>query len=125
MNFIKSFILKAIAHGFALYITDEFLNSVTITGGPKGYVVLSIIITLAAFFIKPILKIISLPLMWITGGLFIFVINTIILYISGRVLPQFDQSLAFSAESIKAYFLAAALITVITWVEWLFLKPKK
>lgn len=122
---LKRFILRAVTNTAAFYIVDVFMDSVKVVGGMKAIVVVGLIFTISNMIVKPILKIISLPIMFITGGLFIVVINTFILYMSTKLLPIIDKTLSLNIEGIKMYFIATVFLSIITWLEWLFLKPRK
>ncbi len=56
-----------------------------VTGGIKGYLVAGIVLGILSLLVKPILKIISFPLIFISLGLFIIVINAIVLWLTGQL----------------------------------------
>lgn len=122
---IKRFILKIVANTGAIYATDYFLETMSVEGGAKAFIVLAIIFTIVNIFLKPILKIISFPLMMLTGGLFVLVINAFLLYISNLYLPVISPDLKVDISSIGTYFAASIVIGIISWFEWLILKPRK
>lgn len=68
----------------------------------------ALVLILVNTIIKPILILISLPLLLLTLGLFFFVINAIILY----TLPQFVHG--FHVPSFLAAFFGALLLSLIT-----------
>lgn len=81
----------------------------------KVFVIFMAALTLLNVFVKPILKLITLPLSCITLGLFSFVVNFIIVFMADKVVDEFTFrdlkitflfSLAFSlANSILDYFM--------------------
>lgn len=73
---IKRLLLHLLANAGALYITFLLLNGdFLVTGGWKGYLIAAVLFGVLNGFIKPILKILSLPFVFMTAGLFTFVIN--------------------------------------------------
>jgi putative membrane protein len=68
----------------------------------------ALILILANTFIKPILILISLPLVLLSLGLFLLIINAIILY----MLPDFVPG--FHVPSFGAAFFGSLLLSVIT-----------
>jgi putative membrane protein len=88
---LKRIILGMIANSAALYVLDYFLANFcflaavaeTCPAKPVGslwiYLIGGIILGLVNGFIKPVLKLVSLPITFLTAGLFIFVINAIVI----------------------------------------------
>lgn len=80
MKLIIRFILQILANTIALAIAAFFVPQITFKGDLIDYLVVGVILAVANLIIKPILKIISAPLIFITLGLFMIIINTIILF---------------------------------------------
>lgn len=80
MRFIGKFILQIIANALAVALAAYFLTQISFTGSLIDYLVIGFILSAANLIIKPILKIISAPLVFITAGLFMIVINAIIIF---------------------------------------------
>ncbi|HEY0256350.1 MAG TPA: phage holin family protein, partial [Candidatus Methylacidiphilales bacterium] len=70
----------------------------------------ALILILVNTFIKPILIFISLPLVLLTLGLFLFIINAIILY----TLPDFVHG--FHVPSFTSAFFGSLLLSLITGI---------
>lgn len=88
MGFIFKLVAKAVLNGAALYIAKTYLVGFTLTGGLETLALGAIVLTLLNAFIRPILRLISAPLVWITFGLFNFAINMAILWIADYLLIQ-------------------------------------
>lgn len=74
-------------------------------------------------FVRPILKLLSLPLVFLTGGLFLIVINGFILWFLSyflRILNFYDAALVFS--DFSSYVIGAIVFGVINFVLNLFFK---
>lgn len=85
----------------------------------KAVILTAVILGLINAFIRPILKLLSLPLIAMTLGLFIFVVNAICLYLAAWISRSiFDVQ--FSFDNIFAVLLGAVIIsivsTVLNWV---------
>ncbi len=61
-------------------------------------------------FVRPILLLLSLPWIIITMGLFIFVINALLLMLVSKIIPDFQVSGFWSA------FFAAIVISLVSWI---------
>ncbi|HNU96889.1 MAG TPA: phage holin family protein [Candidatus Portnoybacteria bacterium] len=77
---MTKFILRIIANTVAIFVAVRLVEEITFTGDFIDYLIVGIVLALANTFIRPILKIISAPLIFITMGLFMIVINALILF---------------------------------------------
>lgn len=77
VKFILQIITNALAIGIAVYFLPQYIS---FTGDWQDYLMVGAILTVANLIVRPILKIISTPLIFITLGLFTIVINIIILF---------------------------------------------
>jgi putative membrane protein len=82
MRFITKLILSIVANALAIFLAAKYIipQYMTFTGYVVDYLTVGLILALANIFIRPILKIVSAPLIFITMGLFLIVINIIILF---------------------------------------------
>ena len=95
MGFIKKIIVHFIATGLAIVGTDYFLDEINIqSSSQKEYIeillLFIVIFSILNIFVKPILKIISFPLMMSTLGVFSIVINAVLLFLVTLVIPKVE-----------------------------------
>src|SRR3989338_5288695 len=75
--------LLVLVNALALYITMQVLpDEFVVTGGWMGLGVAGLIFGILNSIVKPILKVLTLPFVFLTGGLFIFLINGVILWLA-------------------------------------------
>lgn len=84
---IKKFFLSTILTIFAIIVAEKVIPNFSFDGSFWLLIKLSLIVTALHFLLKPILKIIFLPLIWITFGFFSIVINMMIFQISSMFFP--------------------------------------
>jgi putative membrane protein len=70
----------------ALYVATWLLSG--ITSGDSWWSVFTVV----NFFVKPVLAILSIPFIIVTLGLFYFLINVLMLYVTDWVVPDFEIS---------------------------------
>lgn len=123
MNLIRRIVAHIIANGVALYFVGIILEGdFLITGGIKGYLIAAIAFGFLNGIIKPILKILSLPFVLVTAGLFIFIINTFLVWFAEYALNvlQFEGVTIVIAGGFFTYLMAGFLISIfnmaITWL---------
>ncbi len=117
MSFLlKPFISIAI-NGLGFYLLTRVMEGITYTGGLKFFVVVGLIIGVINFIVKPVLKIFSLPLIALSGGLFLIVINVVLLYFLSYLVDLVafrDVTLHFS--NFATYVIGAIVFGVINFV---------
>jgi len=123
MGFLLSPLIGIALNGVTLWIVTSNVEGVSYTGGLKFFLLGGLILGLINFFVKPILKAISLPLIMITGGLFYIVVNVFILWFLSYFLDTLafrDVTLAFAGAG--SYVIGAIVFGLVNWVTNLFFK---
>lgn len=107
-------IYTILINSIAVYLTAKLLNGVKI-GGFGSSVIVAILLALVNTFIKPVIVFLTLPVTIITLGLFILVINALMIMIVDSALDD------FKVESFSWAFLFAIVMSIINAVLfWLF-----
>lgn len=88
MRFIYQILVNAIAVKAASY----FIQGFSFSGDLVSLAWVALLLTLANFFLKPVLKLIAGPVILLTFGLFIVVINMAMLYIVDYYIPELEIS---------------------------------
>lgn len=81
-------LLALLLNGIAVFITAYVLTGVTVDTFTTALIV-GIVLGAVNTFLKPILLLLTLPLNVLTLGLFTFVINGILVYLTSMVIPGF------------------------------------
>ncbi|PIZ73814.1 hypothetical protein COY07_01585 [Candidatus Peregrinibacteria bacterium CG_4_10_14_0_2_um_filter_43_11] len=120
---IKRIILHILANVAALYITVQLLpGDFVITGGWKGYVIAAIIFGFLNSIIKPLLKILTLPFVFVTAGLFTFVINMFIVWFAKYALDilMFEEVAIQVEGGWVAYLYVGIIMAIVNMLmHWL------
>jgi len=85
---LKTFLLFGI-QVMAIWLTDQLMRSVTIVSLWHS-VVLAAVIGLLNRYIKPFLIILTIPVTFLTLGIFLLVINGIIIVLASEIVPGFE-----------------------------------
>jgi putative membrane protein len=94
----------------ALYVAAELLSGVTYGREYGTLLVAAAVFTLVNAWLRPIVKLLSLPFILLTLGLFLLVVNTLMLYVTDWLVGDFD------IRSFGAGLLAAIIVSVVNWV---------
>jgi putative membrane protein len=115
-----NFALQTVINAVALWVAAWAIPGITFGGGSTGQVVKTVVIVALIFgivntFIKPILKLLSLPFIILTLGLFVFIVNALMLQLTSWLAGKFD--LAFHVEHFfwDAVF-GALIITFVSMI---------
>jgi len=83
-------IIQIISGVLGIWLAQKFVPGVESAGTIKTLFLAGAILGLANFFIKPILKIITLPIRIITLGLFGILINMFMVFLVEVLVPEFE-----------------------------------
>lgn len=125
---LADFAIKTVINGIALWIAAWLVPGITFgSSHDTWWVVRTVVIVALIFgiinaFVRPIAKLVSFPVIILTLGLFVFIINALMLQLTSWVAGKFD--LAFHVD----HFFWDAIIgsLVITFVSMIlgFFNPK-
>jgi putative membrane protein len=85
---MKRLFFLVLLNALALWIADLFVPGFTVIGGMGTYAVAGLVLGLLNAIGKPILKLVTLPLMVVTLGLFSLVINALLLWAVTVIVPS-------------------------------------
>ena len=116
-----TFLIKVIVNGVALWVASLLIDGIVFDDGSSTTAKVITIGAVALIFgvlnaiIKPILTIMTLPVLILTLGLFTFILNAIMLWLTSWVAGWFD--LGFSVTSFWwDAVLGALIITIISMI---------
>lgn len=85
---MKHMVRSLLFHIVALWFTTQLLPTLVIIGNWQTLVGAGIVLTILTLFVQPLLKIIFLPINFLTLGLASWLVNVIILWILTIIVPQ-------------------------------------
>ena len=97
----------------ALFVINWMFDGVTIEGN-WSFLIGAIVLTIGNVILKPILALLTLPLIVVTFGLFYFVLNVAMLALAEWIAPD------FSIDGFWTYVGATIVVSLVNWaVGWL------
>jgi putative membrane protein len=115
MRLIARFLVIAAA----VWIVAAVVPGVHVREGVESYLVIALIFALVNLLVKPLLKLLSFPLLLLTLGLFLVVINAAMLGLTALLTDR------MSIDGFGPAVIAALVISAVTWVGDNVLKLKK
>lgn len=111
MGFLVSLLGTAASVWVAVWMIDGF----DFAGEWWEFLIVAAIVGLANAIVKPILKLLSLPIVILTLGLFLIVVNALVLQLSVWLSGQFDLGLT-SDGFFWDTLLASIVISIVGWI---------
>jgi putative membrane protein len=112
---MKDFLIKTLIIAAAVVLSSYFLPGVSVNRFTTALMV-ALVLSLLNYFVKPILILLTLPVTILTLGLFLFVVNAIIILLASKLVTgfhvnSFGWALLFSLVlSFFTYILAASFL---------------
>ncbi len=103
------FLVKVLLNGLGLYVAQSYLLGFTLQGGIKSILISAVLVALLWSVLRPILRLLATPLVWVSFGLFNLIINMALLWIADMMLPELSIN-GFSTLFILSIILAIANI---------------
>src|SRR3989338_5945341 len=85
---MRNFFTKIVSGVLGLWVAVNFVPGVDFTGSLKSLAIAGVLLGLVNFFIKPILKIVTLPIRMLTLGLFGLIINMAMVWAIDIFYPE-------------------------------------
>ncbi|MDQ2933594.1 MAG: phage holin family protein [Chloroflexota bacterium] len=104
-------LIQIAVNAAAIYVAVRIVPGLTFTGEWWKLLVVAAIFSLVNTFLRPILRILTLPLTLITFGLFLLVINALMLLLTGAVSKELN--LGFAVGGFLAALLGSIVISLV------------
>jgi putative membrane protein len=114
MPIVMYLLLSWLANIVSLLVADWIFDGVSIEGW-WPLILGAAILGIANTIVKPILTLLTLPLVIVTLGLFYFVINVLMLALAEWIAPD------FSIDGFWTYIGATIVISIVNWaMHWIY-----
>lgn len=121
--------VRLVINAVAIWLAANWIVGIDIISSGKGtwwdiLVLLGVaaVFTLVNALVKPLVKLLSLPLVILTLGLFLLVINALMLKLTAVITETTDYGLR--VDGFWAAIWGAILITIVNWVLGIFVPDK-
>ena len=103
-------LIRFACNAVALYVAAWAISGVTYGDQWWSLLIAAAVFTLVNMWLKPIVTILSLPFIILTLGLFLFLVNILMLYVTDWLVRDFE------IRTFGAGALAAIIVSVVNWV---------
>ena len=104
-------------NALALWVANQFVPGFVLNASWRELVIIALILALLNFIVKPILTLIFGPIIVLTLGLGLIVVNAVIIYLLPILTERLDiLKGSISIETIPALLLATLIVGAINFV---------
>ncbi len=119
---MTKFILRWAINAVGLYVAVMIVPGIDFAGNWLNLIWLALIFGLLNALLRPLLSILTCPLILLTLGLFTLLLNTFMLWLTSRIGQSFD--LGLTVNGFWPAFLGALVISVVSIVLSLILRDE-
>jgi putative membrane protein len=102
-------IIHILSNALGIWAAARMVNGIHFEGGWEWLILAGAVLGMVNFLVKPIVKIISLPLIWVTLGFFTVIINVLMLNLAAKIVG------ALVIDTWMAAFWAVIIISFINY----------
>ena len=89
---LRALVIRWASNVAALFVACWLLSGVTYGNEWWSLLIAAFVFTLVNVFVKPVVAILSIPFIVVTLGIFYFLINILMLYVTDWIVPDFEIS---------------------------------
>ena len=105
---MKSFLMRWLATTIAVAVAEQLLANIYADGW-FSLIIAALLLGIINAVIRPVLLLLSLPFILVTLGFFILVVNALMLWIVGKIVP------GFHVDGFWTAFFGAIIIGIVNW----------
>ena len=118
-----AFVIRWLITAVAVWAAAKLIDGIHLDGW-KSTLVVALVLGLLNAYLKPLLTIGTILFVVLTAGLFLIIINTILLALTAWFLGRFD-SIQFRIDGFWDAFFGAVIISIVSFVLTRFIDPRK
>jgi putative membrane protein len=116
------FILRWVINAVAIFLAVRFVPGISLQSGWVGVIWLALIMGLVNAFLRPLLALLTCPLIIVTLGLFTLLINTFLFWLTGQIGQI--VGIHITINGFLPAFLGGLVVSVVSVVMTLILRDE-
>lgn len=105
-------VIQVVINAAALWVAVQLIDGIEFVGEWWELLIVALIFALVNTFLRPVLRILTLPITLLTLGLFLLVINAVLLLLTGFVASELG--IFFVVDGFFAALLGAIVISLVS-----------
>jgi putative membrane protein len=125
---MKTWVIRVVINACALAVAAWLFDGITVNGSSDRNRVLILLVVALIFgivneYVRPVVSLLSIPLYVVTLGLFYFVVNALMLWLTSWVADLAD--IGFHVSGFWTAVFGAIVISVVCWIMGMILPDDK
>ena len=121
---MTKFILRWVINAIALYLAILIVPGISLNSGFVSIIWLALIFGLVNSLFRPLISLLTCPLIMLTLGLFTLVINTFLFWLTSVIGQSFGLALVITQPVWWNAFLGGLIVSIVSVVMTLILKDE-
>ena len=117
---MMTFLIRLLVNAAALWVATQIVPGVGYAGGAGPFLTVALIFGIINAIIRPVLKLLTCPLILLTLGLFALVVNGLMLWLTGRIAGALD--LGFHVDGFWPAFWGALVVSIVSTILSMFVR---
>ena len=104
------FLIRLLVNAAALWVATRLVPGVTFNGGTLPFLGVALVFGVVNAFIRPVMQVLTFPLIFVTLGLFLLVVNGLMLWLTSSLSASLG--LGFHVAGFWAAFWGAIVVSL-------------
>src|SRR3982751_4400487 len=117
------FLVRLLANALALWVATRVVPGVTYTGGGAPFLVVALVFGIINATLRPLLKLLTCPLILLTLGLFALVVNGLMLWLTASLSDSLG--LGFHVSGFWAAFFGGLVVSIVSTLISFAVRPPR
>ncbi len=117
-----SFIVRLLVNAAALWVATRIVPGVEYRGDVLPFLGVALVFGVVNAFIRPVAKVLTFPLIFLTLGIFALVVNGLMLWLTSALAGALG--LGFHVRGFWSAFFGALVVSVVSAVLWLLIENR-
>ena len=116
-------LIRLLVNAAALWVATRIVTGVTYSGAPLPFLGVALVFGVVNAFIRPVLKLVTFPLIIVTFGIFALVVNGLMLWLTSSLSGTLG--LGFHVSGFKAAFWGALVVSIVSTLLGIFIHDRE
>jgi putative membrane protein len=112
------FLVRLLVNAAALWVATRLVPGVTYSGQLLPFLGVALVFGIVNAFIRPVAKLLTLPLIILTLGIFALVVNGLMLWLTSSLSESLG--LGFRVSGFWAAFFGSLVVSIVSTMLWMF-----
>jgi len=107
---MRNFIVRLLANAVALWVAARLVGGVHLTEEPLGILWVALLFGIVNALVKPVVMVMSFPVIFLTLGIFVFVINALLFMLTAGITD------AMAVDGFVSALLGSLVVSIVAMV---------